>query len=395
MNGTDPRGGTVEAVEAAVANLRAAVEALGTGSGDRDIEDLNALRHLAMETEAAATRIATGADRESFVLGRDAMLSIAWSLRPRPYTWNGLQCGGAYLEGDEYRYLREVIERHRVRSVVETGAGETTALFARAGLSGLALEAHEGPWVDRARAAGAESVVVPFDAEARWFDPSRLASVLEGRSAVDLLFIDSPIGSANRARMVEQLLETVGARLVLVHDAHRDVRNILDDTTRFGLHLLEYFASQRGLVLLGVGAAGTRLPQRYDPMFPTAATPVPEPAVELTVLDAPARGAAGAAVIVRMRVVNRSAGLITSHGAHPVRVAHHRFADGTCVEAEGPRTALPCSLAPNDVLEFEVAVELPTSAGVHAYQLDLVEEGVTWFAPGVDAARTQWTVEVG
>lgn len=384
-----------EAVEAAAANLRAAVEALGAGADDREVEDLNALRHLARETEAAASRFVTGADSESFVLGRDAMLSIAWSLRPRPYTWNGLQCGGAYLEGDEYRYLRDVVARHRVRSVVETGAGETTALFARAGLSGLALEAHEGPWVDRARAAGAEAVVVPFDAEARWFDPAAVAVALAGHETADLLFVDSPIGSANRARMVEQLLEAVGARLVLVHDAHRDVRNILDDCTRFGLHLVEYFASQRGFVLLGVGPAEDRLPQRYDPRFPDVVTPVPEPAVELAALDAPARGAAGAAVVTRLRVENRSAGTLTSHGAHPVRVAHHRFVAGACVQPEGPRTALPCSLAPGDVVEFEVPVELPTTAGAHAYQFDLVEEGVTWFAPDVDADRIQWTVEVG
>jgi hypothetical protein len=59
--------------------------------------------------------------------------------------WNGLRFGGAYLDGNEYNYLGELVERQKVRSVVSTGAGETTVLFHRLGLSGISIELSPGP----------------------------------------------------------------------------------------------------------------------------------------------------------------------------------------------------------------------------------------------------------
>lgn len=396
MNGTDDEArAATAAVRTAAEQLREAVARFGPGTSDREIEDRNALEHLIAEVVAGAERIAEGSDSDSFVIGRDALLSIAWSLRPQPYEWNGLRCGGAYLEGDEYRYLRDVVARHGIRRAIETGAGETTALFTRLGVEVLALEAHDGPWIERARNAGADARLVPFDPGTRQFEAVALDAALADRPPVDLLFVDSPIGSANRARMCEQLLERVGARFLLVHDVHRDVRNVLDDLTRFGLHVVEYYASGRGLLLLGVGSDAGVPPQRFDPLHPHLVSPVPEPAVEFVVVDAPDRAPPSSTVPVRLRLTNHSGGLVTSHGQHPVRIAHHRFVGDAIADFEGPRTPLPCSLAPGDTLECTVGVEVPDGAGEHAYCFDLVEEGVAWFTPETDPADAHWRVRLG
>ena len=85
----------------------------------------------------------------------------------------------------------------------------------------LSIEAHEGPWLDAARSRGCDVQHVPFNAESRRFDDIRLLHLISERNlyAPDLLFIDSPIGTANRESVLRQMEQLVRPRFIAFHDA--------------------------------------------------------------------------------------------------------------------------------------------------------------------------------
>ena len=61
--------------------------------------------------------------------------------QPAPqYEWNGLKCGGAYLDGDEYSSIRNMVRTLGIQTVVETGAGETSLLFSQLGIRAVSVE---------------------------------------------------------------------------------------------------------------------------------------------------------------------------------------------------------------------------------------------------------------
>lgn len=166
--------------------------------------------------------------------------------------WNGLICGDVYFDAIEYEFLDSVIAKYAIRSAIETGAGETSRLFRMRGIDCLSIEYRTGPWLDRAQSAGCACGLVSFDAVSRLYDELLLRRALGGRENTDLLLIDSPAGMINRRKVLDQFLSLVKTRYVMVHDAYRDCRNIYCYSRDHRLRVVEFCASGRGLVLLGI-----------------------------------------------------------------------------------------------------------------------------------------------
>jgi hypothetical protein len=96
-------------------------------------------------------------------------------------------------------------------------------------------------------------VEVSFDPAQRRFSAADLAAALRGRNNVDLVFIDSPVGTENRQYVLGQILETVQTRYVMYHDVRRDLSNIFADQQHHNLRLIRFIDSPRGLALYAAG----------------------------------------------------------------------------------------------------------------------------------------------
>jgi hypothetical protein len=168
---------------------------------------------------------------------------------PQDEVWEGLHCNRWYLTSQEYQFIIRCHQLHDFKSVVESGSGETSSLFARLGCSVVSVEWQDGPWVQRATEGAATVKLVGFDQATAEFDRGELETALRGQTC-DLLFVDSPVGTRNRSEVLEIFYPLLKPRYVLVHDAHRDVQNVYRWMQTFGLNVLEYFPSWRGIILL-------------------------------------------------------------------------------------------------------------------------------------------------
>jgi SAM-dependent methyltransferase len=100
-----------------------------------------------------------------------------------------------------------------------------------------------------------------------------------------------------------------------------------------------------------------------------------------------------------LRVVVANAGDVT----WPAGLARHQLAlgnrwrtRGTLAVPDDGRVGLPADVAPGALVELELVVTAPESAGEYELELDLVQEGVAWFSErGSRAAILPARVEVG
>jgi len=190
---------------------------------------------------------------ESFFRHRDQFHELVFGHNgPEDEVWNGLKCNRMHLTRSEYEFIINCHQLHHFDSVVESGAGETSRLFKRLGCNVLCIESQEGPWVERAIQAGATVKLVSFDPVSSELDPDNLASALQGQPC-DLLFVDSPVGTRNRSKVLDSFLRHLEPRFILIHDAHRDAQNVYRWMRIFELKVLEHLPSWRGLVLLTRG----------------------------------------------------------------------------------------------------------------------------------------------
>jgi len=105
---------------------------------------------------------------------------------------------------------------------------------------------------------------------------------------------------------------------------------------------------------------------------------------------------AGQEVTIETMVKNLSWRTWTSEIAgRPILISYHWLdASRRAVEYDGLRTRLPRPLAPGDECEAAVRVKTPPRPGSYLLEIDLVEEGVSWFsAAGVPPLRVR--VRVG
>ncbi|MGE5570152.1 MAG: TylF/MycF/NovP-related O-methyltransferase [Rhodospirillales bacterium] len=317
--------------------------------------------------------------------------SLQWPRVCCDVLWNGLQCGGACLEGDEYNYLAQLVASAGIGTAVEIGVGEPSICLRQRGVESVVLVPSRGPWLEQARAAGCRAVHVPFLWDRFEFDPEALASALKDTpDKIDLLLIDSPIATANRSRVLEQVLQMRAPRLVLFHDAHRDPQSVYRHQVDHKLRLADYLPSRRGMLLFAAGAETVHSVPR-----PPENTVLQKKEWSIAIKNAPARVTAGMEFALEMEVRNLGGHILSSRYRNPVHVSYHWLNDeGNPVVYDGLRTQLPFDIYPGDSAVFGVRVKAPDATGRSRLRVALVQELVAWFdADGTGSALLEFMVD--
>jgi hypothetical protein len=316
-----------------------------------------------------------GTPTESAIANAASVLSYVRSTAPSRVRWNGLSCGGAYLEAAEYQALRSIVRQFGIRTVLETGAGETSILFAREVSRVISIEPEDGPWAKRAREAGAEVSIVPLDSAGR-FEKNALDNAIAGSAIghVDLMYIDSPVGTHRRRLALDQLRSCIACTFIAFHDAHRDAELVLATTVATGSRLHAHLASWRGLVLLGPAEVAPTIPRA------TAGTSIAAD-IDVVAYDGKLR-------LAVVRIANVGDADFEAADEARWRLSYHIEGHGPDARWDNPRVSLPCSLEPGDVVELPISLS-GVPAGASCW-FDLVEEGKRWLstsAPALAAKR--------
>ena len=308
----------------------------------------------------------------TYVADPDVMTSVALALPPRPSRWNGLTCGGAYLEAGEYSFLRDLARAVPPGTIVETGAGETSILFSRERRT-VSIEAFEGPWLERAKASAAEAHRVDFSL-VTGFDETALDRIIAAAGDVALLFIDSPSGAPNRRLALRQIVERCTPRCIAIHDSRRDLHALLAELAGGGFVIDQVLDSFRGLVVLRrLDASPLAMPVRAREDLPA------DLRAGIRIHDAEAQVEMGGSTSINVSVANASPHAWPSAGAFPVRLSYHLHQSGAVVQFDGARTDLPCPIDPGDTLECAMTIDATLlAAGDYGVHAALVQEGVRW-----------------
>jgi SAM-dependent methyltransferase/uncharacterized protein (DUF3820 family) len=132
------------------------------------------------------------------------------------------------------------------------------------------------------------------------------------------------------------------------------------------------------------GSAPLELRLDVTDEVPTSANPgLLRATVELLAPTGPVRAAAEAALPVRVRGTNigNTRWLASAAGAGQVMLGAHLLdAQRRLLALDHARAPLPRDVAPGDAIEIEMAVPVPSSAGRYLIEIDLVAEGIAWFA---------------
>jgi SAM-dependent methyltransferase len=84
--------------------------------------------------------------------------------------------------------------------------------------------------------------------------------------------------------------------------------------------------------------------------------------------------------VLQVSVENTSSAVWHFDDQRPVMVGNHWLAeDGEMMRLDDGRAMLPNHLAPGERAEVEIEVSTPPAPGVYILELDLVQEGVSWF----------------
>lgn len=321
-------------------------------------------------------------ERRAYFADKTTLISLAHSIPPSTYLWNGLACGGAYLTGDEYNFFQSVVSHFGIRTVLETGAGETSILLKRLGVEALSIESKQGPWLERARDRGCRCELVNFDQETAQFDPVELRRAVDSFAGgtFDMLFVDSPPGTPARSGVLDQIASIARPKYVLVHDALRDSGNILRYQQQFGLRLVDFMPSERGFAFFEFGcfADSDANPCVLPGFDPDLKLHEPKVCLELAdervaILPEDRRG-------LRITVTNAGAETLSSRYSYPVHLSYHWVAlDHQIVVWDGDRTVLPFDILPGNAATFDIKVTLPPTYDDALLCLTLVQEGICWF----------------
>jgi len=118
-------------------------------------------------------------------------------------------------------------------------------------------------------------------------------------------------------------------------------------------------------------------------------------ALEWGEVHAPPRVRAGQTFAVATRVRNVSEATWPAGGVYPVALAYHwQTPDGEDVVFDGTRTALAGDVAPGAWARFRASIEAPAEPGRYVLVLDLVYEGVSWFAERTGGTVARVEIEV-
>lgn len=130
-----------------------------------------------------------------------------------------------------------------------------------------------------------------------------------------------------------------------------------------------------------------------SPETGAADEPLPEDAckVAVEVSEIPAKAPASH-MRLAVRVTNASTRTWRQSPTYPLNLGNHwRDGDGALIVANDGRTLLPRELAPGESADLDLDVRTPETAGRYLLDIDVVQEGVRWFA---DVAGTCASREV-
>ena len=103
--------------------------------------------------------------------------------------------------------------------------------------------------------------------------------------------------------------------------------------------------------------------------------------------------AAGQTVTFPVTMRNTGLRAWTHSGSHPVRLGYRFFQNRQELVLRPDQqihSALPYTVQPGATITFDARVKLPDNPGNYTLQLDLVHEGVTWFADQQSDVLTRW-----
>lgn len=113
----------------------------------------------------------------------------------------------------------------------------------------------------------------------------------------------------------------------------------------------------------------------------TTMPPSPHHSAEYTLIAPPPPLYADGGALIAVGVRNTGAAAWTVGPDRPFNLSYHWLdAQGRVVEHDGARTYLPRPIAPGESADLELFVETPAAPGSYRLAVELVEEGVAWFA---------------
>ena len=111
---------------------------------------------------------------------------------------------------------------------------------------------------------------------------------------------------------------------------------------------------------------------------------------DITIEDPPTCMACGEDVCVRVRVRNASAGEWQQDLTNQINLGNHWLdSTGAMAVPNDGRSRIPGRVQPLEGFVLELPIRAPSKSGTYVLEIDLVQEGVTWFATrGSAVART-------
>lgn len=133
------------------------------------------------------------------------------------------------------------------------------------------------------------------------------------------------------------------------------------------------------------------------PLAPLASTEAVNYRVEWLNDKFPAKLLAGETVTAALTLRNDGALTWRWGGGNPFRLGYHYYRNRRRLPMPADRdlrTDIPQDVAPDETITLEVRIALPQEPGNYTLELDLVQEGVTWFKEQQSPVLTRWlTVE--
>jgi len=97
--------------------------------------------------------------------------------------------------------------------------------------------------------------------------------------------------------------------------------------------------------------------------------------------EMPAAFIAGAQARIKVHLENRGSSSWSTEGLPSVRLSYHWLhQDGSPLTQDGLHTALPAPLGSGESADIEMEIACPAEAGEYLLELDLLCEGINWFA---------------
>jgi len=124
------------------------------------------------------------------------------------YSW-----GGSSITDLDWEFIKEIIKKYNVKSVLEFGAGLSTLLFNNLGLDVLTYET-ENRWINKSKENNSKCNIKQWDGK----DQIILKTVSEEK--FDLAFVDGPANGQNRELSTQ--IASIVSDLVVIHDAGRE-----------------------------------------------------------------------------------------------------------------------------------------------------------------------------